>query len=528
MSIDFAMPQLGYDMTEAKIAHWTKNEGERVEPGEPLAEIATDKVNLELVDHPGGVIEKLLVPEGETVAVGTPIVRFGGDGAGGDGSQKAGTEASAAPAERKAPAQRERAEERPAPAPESSQEASAAADRANGVAEREQVSQSPGETPSAAPAPPESAAGPQEQQAPSDHAAPAQQKPEQPSDAERKPSEPPPMEQKPGRPAAAEDRQEQSPGVEQRGGPGQPAPDQARPGTANGAARLRVSPLARKIADQKGVDLSRVEGSGPEGRILKDDVEEYAETHAVPRPAPAPGEPTPHTSAPSTTSAGARELSPMRQAIARRMQESKQQIPHFYVATDVRMDAVLTLRDELSKAAGEELKITINDFIVKATAAALQQRPSFNAWFVDGKIRIHDRINLGLAVALEDGLIVPALLDCQNRSLGQISAGAADLVQRARKGSLKPEEFTGGTFSISNLGMFGVSEFQAILYPPQVGILAIGAAQKQPVVEADRLVVGTMMKVYLSCDHRATDGAAAAKFLADLKRILENPMLMIL
>jgi len=165
---------------------------------------------------------------------------------------------------------------------------------------------------------------------------------------------------------------------------------------------------------------------------------------------------------------------------------------------------------------------------VKATALALAKVPQLNVWFVDGKIRAHDRINIGLAVALEDGLVVPALLDCQNRSLGQIAAGAKDLAARARKGAMKAEEFTGGTFTVSNLGMYGVESFQGIINPPQVGILSVGAAKKAPVVENDQIIVGSVMRVGISCDHRATDGAVGARFLAEIKKLLENPMLLLL
>lgn len=464
MSVDFALPQMGFDMTEAKIAHWTKREGEKIEAGEILAEVATEKVNLELVDHPGGVIEKILVPEGETVAVGTPIIRFGN-----------ANEGAAAPA--------------PA-APDAAPPASTAKD----------VQQSNGNQPAASPSSLPDNAGEQR----SDGAAPT---------------------------------------ISSSGAAGASGPAASDGNGSAAAHRVKVSPLARRLAEEKGINLGSVQGTGPMGRIVREDVLNYAEGKtsypAAAAPAPLPQAPTPVTAGPATASgttsstptlstAGPQELSPMRQAIARRMQESKQQIPHFYLTTEVRMDAVFKLRGELAQAAGEELKISVNDFVIKASAIALARHPGINAWFVDGKIRIHERINIALAVALEEGLVVPALLDCQNRSLGQISTAAKDLAQRARKGAMKPEEFTGGTFTISNLGMYGVDVFQAIINPPQIAILSVGAARKASVVENGQLIVGTTMNVGISVDHRATDGAVAAKFLAEIKRLLENPMLMLL
>lgn len=281
--------------------------------------------------------------------------------------------------------------------------------------------------------------------------------------------------------------------------------------------RLRVSPLARRIAEEKGIDLSLVKGSGPGGRILEQDVQAYLAAREAP---PTPEKITPAPTAPT--------LSPMRQAIARRMSQSKREAPHFYLITEVDMTAAMKLREELNQTLEGEARITVNDMVVKAAANALKKFPQINASYLEDRLQANEKINIGVAVALEEGLVAPALLDCGNKSLAEIARASKDLVERARAGVLKQEEYTGATFTVSNLGMFDVDAFIAIINPPQSAILAVGTARSQPVVRGDQIVIAQQMKLTLSADHRVTDGAQAAQFLAEVKRLLQNPLSLLL
>ncbi|HXG05379.1 MAG TPA: dihydrolipoamide acetyltransferase family protein, partial [Candidatus Binatia bacterium] len=281
------------------------------------------------------------------------------------------------------------------------------------------------------------------------------------------------------------------------------------------AARPKASPLARKIAAQKGVDLRLIQGSGPGGRIVRRDVE----AAAVPAPAAVP------TAAPGVPAVEYedRPLTAIRATIARRMPLAKAPVPHFYLTTEVAMDRAWDLREELNRLEGQP-KISVNDFVIRATALALMQHPEVNASFQGETIRVWHRAHLGIAVALDEGLITPVLRDCQAKSLGQIALEARDLVERARARKLRAHELSGATFSISNLGMFDVSEFSAIINPPEGAILAVGSVRRVPVVEAEGLGVGRRMSLTLSCDHRVMDGAMGARFLQTLRRLLEEPL----
>jgi pyruvate dehydrogenase E2 component (dihydrolipoamide acetyltransferase) len=297
-----------------------------------------------------------------------------------------------------------------------------------------------------------------------------------------------------------------------------PAPQRVEtapaPAAPSDGARVKASPLARKIAAQSGVDLKLLQGSGPGGRVIRRDVE--AASTGGPRPAVMPAV------APGVEFED-RPLSQMRAIIAKRMPLSKAPVPHFYVTSEIAMDRVWALREELNALEGQP-KISVNDFVVRACALALLHHPGVNASFQGESIRVFYRAHIGIAVALDDGLITPVLRDAHAKSLGQIAVEARDLAERARHRKLRASEMSGATFSISNLGMLDVTEFSAIINPPEGAILAVGSVRKVPVVSDEGLGVGRRMMLTLSCDHRAMDGAMGARFLQDVKRLLEEPL----
>jgi pyruvate dehydrogenase E2 component (dihydrolipoamide acetyltransferase) len=399
MLSEVVMPQMGADMQEGTIVRWLRREGEAVKRGEIIAEIETDKANVEIEAYESGVLRRILLPEGTTVPVGEIIAVIA--------------------------------------APE------------DDVSRYE-----------AGAAPPAAA----------EEARPAVAAPERPA-----------------------------------------APAEAPPVVAG---RARASPVARRLAQELGVDLSLVRGTGPDGRILRRDVEAVARApEAVPAAEPAPAAPV-----------VAPAMSRMRQTIARRMAQSKREAPHYYLTMDVDVTEAQRLRRQLNEAAGGEVHISVNDMIVKAVAKALRRHPGFNAWFVDGQLQQQEALNIGVAVALEEGLIAPAVLDCGRKSLPDIARDSRDLAERARSGVLKAEEYTGATFTVSNLGMYGVETLIAIIPPPQTAILGVGAVQQVPGVEDGEVVVRERMKVALSADHRVTDGALGARFLAEIRSFLESPI----
>lgn len=434
MAIDIVMPRLSDTMEEGRVLRWLKREGDTVKKGEAIAEIETDKANMELEAFDSGVVEKIVVGEGETAPVGQVIAYL---------RPMAAVPAGPPPAEAVAPEKKE------APPP----------------------------PPAAAPRPPEA---------------------------------PPPPVAKP--------------------------PEEER---------IKASPLARRIAQERGIDLSQVEGTGPEGRITREDVlgfirkmEEAAEAReraAAPalRPAPPPvaAPPAPEAKPPSAAEIeGARlvELTRMQATIAKRMTHSKATIPHFYVTTEIDMSKAREFLNDANAAAGEEVRIGFNDLILKATALALARFPHVNASHVDGKTEFHDRINLGIAVALPDGLMVPVVHDCQKKSLREIAVEAAEIIDRVRSGRLTAADFEGGTFTVSNLGMFDVDHFAAIINPPESAILSVGSVKPIPSVVDGQVAIRDKMLVTLSCDHRVYYGATAAQFLQELKRVLENPLSLVL
>jgi pyruvate dehydrogenase E2 component (dihydrolipoamide acetyltransferase) len=319
---------------------------------------------------------------------------------------------------------------------------------------------------------------------------------------------------------------------------------EAPPAPARGNGRIFASPLARRMAQQAGLDLAAITGSGPQGRVVKADIEAAlsadrgapAITRPVVQPQPAP------LAAPAAAPALSKErvlalagnppyterpLTAMRRVIARRLTESKQTVPHFYLTVDCEIDELLKFRAELN-GKSDAYRISVNDFVIRAAALALRQVPAANASWSDEAILLWDTVDIAVAVALEDGLITPIVKNADRKGLAAIANETKDLAARARAGKLKLEEFQGGTFSISNLGMFGVRDFAAVINPPQGGILAVGAGEQRPVVKNGALAIATVMSCTLSCDHRAVDGAVGAQFLGAFKKLVEDPLTMLL
>jgi pyruvate dehydrogenase E2 component (dihydrolipoamide acetyltransferase) len=303
--------------------------------------------------------------------------------------------------------------------------------------------------------------------------------------------------------------------------------------------RVFASPLARRMAAQAGVDISKIAGSGPNGRIVKADVDAALSrgpapaTAAAPAAAPAPiAAPRPAAPVAITAPHTAVPNSSMRKVIARRLAESKATIPHFYVSTDVEIDALLKIRADLNARSPKDgpgaYKLSVNDLVIKATAVTLRRFPNVNAmWTEDAILQLHD-VDISVAVSITDGLITPIVKNADIKGLAAISTEMKDLAARAKSGKLKPEEFQGGGFSISNMGMYGVRDFAAIINPPQAGILAVSAGEQRPVVKNGALAIATVMTLTLSVDHRVIDGALAAEFLQALKRNIEDPLSLML
>jgi pyruvate dehydrogenase E2 component (dihydrolipoamide acetyltransferase) len=427
------MPKLSDTMEEGRILRWLKQEGDRVETGQALAEVETDKATVEMEAYTNGTLRKVLAPQGETVKVGSLIAVI------------------AAPDE----------------------------DISAIVAEGGRQQAASDATPP--PGPPAAAAAPSPASSP------------QPA----RPGVP-----RPGRAAAP-----------------------VRP--ADGRRTYRASPLAVRMAAEAGVDLRAIEGSGPQGRIVKRDIEAAIAGAQQVAPRAEAAERGPIARA-ALVREGAPEyeeveLSPMRRTIARRLVQSKAPVPHFYLTIDAGMDraweAYRALRDEKSS-------ITITDIVIKAVAMALRRHPEMNASFAGDRVRRYTRVHIGLAVAVDEGLITPVIRDADLKTLEEISAESKALAEQARACRLQPHEYTGATFSISNLGMMGIEEFAAVINPPEAAILAVGAVRQAPVVENGTIRIGYRMKVTLSIDHRVADGAMGARFLQTLRRLLENPLLM--
>jgi pyruvate dehydrogenase E2 component (dihydrolipoamide acetyltransferase) len=447
---DIVMPKMGYDMTEGKLLRWLKHEGDAITKGEAIAEIETDKVNIEVEAFDSGVLRHIMVQEGDTVPVGTRIGVLAAPG-------EAETDEQTAPVAASAPA--------------------AGASTA----------------PAVSPAPTPSGNG---------------QRPAEPAGA-------PAISD--GRPAAA-----------------------ATPAAPGG--RIKASPLARRLAQEHGLDLAAIAGTGPGGRVTRDDVLSAAQAapQAPAAPAPtvtaAPAQPAAPAvpaaaaapAAEAAPSGGERPLTRLQQTMARRMVESKTQAPHFYLTVEVDMTEATAFRQQLNAQAGEGIKISVNDLVVKAAALALTRFPALNASFAGDKVILHDQISVAIAVAIEEGLVTPVVPNADQKSLGQISREARALAERARTGKSRLEDYEGGTFTVSNLGMFDIDTFIAIINPPQAAILAVGAVRRVPVYVGDDLVPRERMSVTLSADHRVTDGATGARFLSEVRANLEQPLRLVM
>ncbi len=296
--------------------------------------------------------------------------------------------------------------------------------------------------------------------------------------------------------------------------PAAPAEPAAPPPMASPQASgdVKASPLARRLAREKAIPLASISGTGPGGRITEADVLRAEEAGGVPAPASQEGA----------------EISPMRRAIARITAQSKREVPHFYVTAEVNMAQAMSVRRQVNETLSDGQRVSVNDLIVKASALALVKHPKFNASLDGDRLLIHEDLNIGIAVALEQGLIVPSISRCQDRSLVDIARASSDLVRRTQENRLKAEEYSGSTFSVSNLGMHDVDSFAAIILPPNAAVLAVGAVREQPVVQDGQVVVGQVMKATLSVDHRVADGAEGAAFLVEIKANLENPVRLLL
>ena len=303
--------------------------------------------------------------------------------------------------------------------------------------------------------------------------------------------------------------------------PGRPAaPPAPAPAASGNGGRMRSSPLARRMASESGLDLQGVQGSGPGGRIIKRDIEAaVAAGGARQQPAAA-------RFVPAGEDYRDTPLTQIRKTIAKRLSESIGPIPTFYLTAEFDMERVAEMRTAMA-AMGDEFKVSFNDIVLKAVATALVQHPEVNAHWLGDKIRYFNRVHVGMAVAIEDGLITPVIFDADRKRMSEISREARELAKRARERKLKPEEYTGSTFSVSNLGMFGIDQFTAIINPPEVGILAIGALEEKPVVIDGEIRSRKRMRVTMSCDHRVVDGALGAKFLQTLRRLIENPLMLV-
>ncbi len=407
MISEVVMPQMGADMEEGTIIKWLKNEGDKVDRGEIIAEIETDKANVEIEAFDGGVFRRTLAGEGDTVDVGTIIAIIA----------DAGDDLSA---------------------------------YENGATKQA--------------------------------ATPAQKAPSEPA-------------KKPAPKAAGKE----------------PAKAIAQPAPASSDGRVRASPVARRLAQEHSVDLTAISGTGPDGRIVKRDVEAAMAGSTPAQTSPAAG---------ATTTI---EMSKMRQTIARRMSQSKREAPHYYITVDIDMTEAERLRRQLNDAVEDYPRVSVNDMIVRAAAISLARHLMFNSLFVDEQVQQHSDINVCIAIALDEGLIAPAILDTANKTLGEIADASRDLAGRAKSGALKPAEYTGGTFTVSNVGMFGVEGLIAIIQPPQTAILGVGGVRTTPVVRDGRIETADLMKTALSADHRVTDGAQGAQFLNEIRRLLESP-----
>ncbi|MEP7066763.1 MAG: dihydrolipoamide acetyltransferase family protein [Gemmatimonadota bacterium] len=467
MATKVTMEALSPTMEEGRLVKWLKNEGDPVAKGDVLAEVETDKAVMELTARGDGVLRARLAAEGDTRPVGELLAIIGAADENIDALVKKAPAAAVTPSEPSSP---------PVEVPPVAQTAPAPA-----------VTM-PTTTGKAA----ESSAPP----APGDRA------PSGPSGA--------PAQSPPPAPAAA------------------PAPAAV---SGNGGGRARSSPLARRLATERGLDLGQLHGSGPGGRVIRRDIEAAVAASPATTPAAAAAAPVARTApaAPRTSAAGDFEdvpLTQIRKTIARRLAESNGPIPTFFLTADFDLTSVRELRAQMI-ALGDEFKVSYNDILLKAIATALSQHHEVNAHWLGDSMRRHHRVHLGMAVAVEDGLITPIIADADTKRISEIARESRELAKRARERKLAPEEYTGATATVSNLGMFGIDEFTAIINPPEVAIFAVGAVGDVPVVVDGAVTVRTRVRITMSCDHRAVDGATGARFMQTLRRLIENPLMLV-
>ncbi len=334
------------------------------------------------------------------------------------------------------------------------------------------------------------------------------------------------------KPAEKKAEEKPEPKKAEQAQPKAPAPPKGAPAeskkTPTKGGRIFASPLAKRIAEDAGLDLSQVQGSGPNGRIIKADVEKAASSGGARRPA-APSQATSSGPVPDFGQSYTEvPNSGMRKTIARRLVEAKSTIPHFYLTIDCRIDELLKMRKDINGDGSDGYKVSVNDFVIKACALALRKVPQANATWTEEAIRLYENVDISVAVATPEGLITPIVRNADTKGIGAISSEIKDLAGRARDKKLKPEEFQGGGFSVSNLGMYGIREFSAIINPPQVCILAVGKGEQRAVVVDGELTIANLMTCTLSCDHRVVDGAVGAEFLQAFQNYIENPLRMLI
>ena len=457
MATSIVMPQMGYDMHEGKVVRWLKKEGEEVTRGEVIAEIETDKATVEYEAYTGGVMAKIVAEEGVAIPVGGLIAVMTAPG-------------EAIPEDILTDAAIASAADSPAPAAAAVEAPEAPIPAAAAPADTEEVRASP-------------LARRLARERGFDLAIITGTGPG-------------------GRITEAD--------IPEQGAAAAPA------ALASSNGYIKASPLAKRLARERGIDLATLTGTGPGGRVIEVDVPEHAGPAAA------------GSAAPATLVSDNVELSRMRQAIARVTSDSKRDAPHFYVAVDVDMTKAMSFRRDLNDELDAENRVSVNDLIVKASAIAIGRHPKFNSFFRDDHLQMNAAINVGIAIALESGLIVPGINGCERKSLVEIAAASRDLVSRANSGTLRNDEYSGTTFSVSNLGAFDIESFTAIIFPPHAAILAVGTVKEQPVVRDGELAIAQIMKATLSTDHRVADGAEAAQFLVEIKKLLQNPISLVI
>ncbi|HEY5927294.1 MAG TPA: pyruvate dehydrogenase complex dihydrolipoamide acetyltransferase [Kofleriaceae bacterium] len=479
------LPKLSPTMEEGVLVRWTKKEGDKVSPGDLVAEVETDKANMDFNIEDDGVLLKLLVKEGDTVKLGAPVAILG----------KAGEDVSA-------------------------------------LVEQAKQQGAGGGAPAKQEAKPEAKAA----------------KPAPKQDTKQAPAKQQPPQQ--AKPARGPETSASAPAAK-KSTPAQAAPAQRAEPTekpASGAGgKLLASPLAKSLAIELGIDLRTIQGSGPGGRIVERDVRTAASgggnghAQASPHDGEAPEEAETEDSEETKTTQAlavrhARQIAPegegdytdvpasnMRKRIAARLTEAKRDVPHFYLMRQIDAAPMLAFRARLNELLGDKGKVSVNDLIIKAVALALRRVPDCNAMWEGDAIRHFHRVHIGVAVAIDDGLVTPVVRDADQKGIGSIAAEVRDLAERAKARRLKGHEITGSTFSVSNLGMMGIERFTAIINPPEAGILAIGTVVDTPVIKDGQVVPGKRMTVTMSCDHRVIDGALGAKWLAQFVDLIEKP-----